>query len=94
MRVHRQRVDAARGELVLLVLHQRDERTDDDRQTLEHQRRQLIDERLTAAGRHDDERVAAREHRLDRLPLVLSENHDGRSARRVSRERGPEMYWT
>ena len=73
MRVHRERVDAVRGELVLLVLHQRDERTDDDREAREHQRGQLIDERLAAARRHDDERVAPGEHGVDRLPLAFLE---------------------
>ena len=58
MRVHRERVDAVRRELVLLVLHQRDQRAHDDSEAGKHQRRQLIDERLAAARRHDDERVA------------------------------------
>ena len=44
MRVHRERIDAVRGELVLLVLHERDERADDDRQPGKHQRGKLIDD--------------------------------------------------
>ena len=69
MRVHCERIDAVRGELVLLVLHERDERADDHRQPGEHERGKLVDERLAAAGGHDDERIAACEQRLDRLPL-------------------------
>ena len=44
-----------------LVLHQRDERRDDDRQVRAQQRGQLVAERLPGAGRHDDEHVAAGE---------------------------------
>ncbi len=69
MRVHGERVDAVRGELVLLVLHERDERAHDDRQARQHQRGKLVNERLAAAGRHDDERVRSTEHGADRLPL-------------------------
>ena len=69
MRVHGQRVDAVRGQLVLLVLHEGDQRAHDDSEPREHQGGKLINERLPAASRHDDERVAAREQRLDRLPL-------------------------
>jgi hypothetical protein len=73
VRVHRERVDPARGELVLLILHQRDERAHDDGEPGEHQRRELVDERLPAPRRHDDERVVPLEHRADRLPLAFLE---------------------
>ena len=73
MRVHGERVDAVRGELVLLVLHQRDERTDDDGQPGKHQRGQLVDERFAAARRHDDERVVSVEDGVDRFPLAFLE---------------------
>ena len=46
-----------------LVLHQRDQRRDDDRQPRHRQGRGLKAERLAAAGRQHDDRVAAREHR-------------------------------
>src|SRR5262249_23059045 len=71
MRVHRERVDAMRRELVLLVLHQGDQRADDDGQSREHQRGKLIDDRFAAAGRHDDQRVTLIENGMDRLPLPL-----------------------
>ena len=73
VRVERERVDALRDHLVLLVLHERDERAHDQRQPLEHQRGELVDERLPAAGRHHDERVAPAEDRLDRLVLPVLE---------------------
>jgi hypothetical protein len=73
VRVHGEHVDALRDELVLLVLHQRDERADDDRESGEHERRELIDQRLPAAGRHHDERVAPAEDVLDRLELPVLE---------------------
>src|SRR5690348_7151612 len=69
MRVHRHCIDAARGELVLLVLHERDEWTDNKGQAFHHQRRQLIDEGFAAAGGHDNQRIMAFENCLDRLPL-------------------------
>ena len=53
--------DAAGGDplqRVDLVLHQRDQRRDDQRQVIADQRRQLVAERLAGACRHHDERVA------------------------------------
>ena len=40
------------------------------------ERGQLVAEALAAAGRHDDERVAAVERRLDRLPLAGPEGRE------------------
>ena len=71
--MHREGVDALGAELVLLVLHQGDERTDDDGEPVEHQRGELVDERLAAPRRHDDERVPPLEQRLHRLPLAMLE---------------------
>ena len=51
--------DAAPLQRVHLILHQRDERADDDRDAFEHQRGKLVTERFAAAGRHDDQRVVA-----------------------------------
>ncbi len=42
-----------------LVLHQGDQRTDDDRGAVAQQGRDLVAQRLAAAGGHHDERVAA-----------------------------------
>ena len=59
-------------QFVHLVLHQRDERRDDQRQPVGQQRGKLEDERFAAAGGHDDERVAPREHGGDGVGLPLA----------------------
>ena len=53
-----------RRERIDLVLHERHERRDDERQVVAHERGQLVAQRLPRAGRHDDEHVARR--RADR----------------------------
>ena len=50
---------AARAELRDLVVHQRDQRRDDQRRAAARQPRQLVAERLARAGRHDEQRVLA-----------------------------------
>jgi hypothetical protein len=68
------RRDPARLERADLVLHQRDERREDERRPAEDRRGELVSERLSAARRRDDEgppRLA--EHRLDRLLLPRPE---------------------
>ena len=52
-----------------LVLHQRDERRDDDRQPRSRQRGQLEAERLAAAGRQQREDILARQRVADDLLL-------------------------
>ena len=42
-----------------LILHERDQRRDHDREPVPKQRWQLVAERLAAAGRHHGQRVAA-----------------------------------
>ena len=49
--------DAAVAQHVELILHQRDQRADDDRGAAEQQRRELIGQALTGAGRQNCERV-------------------------------------
>ena len=71
--MHRYRADTLRRELVVLVLHQGDERTYDDRQPREYNAGQLIDERFAASGRHDDECVLSGKYGIDRLPLAGTE---------------------
>ena len=58
---------------VHLVLHQRDERRNDHRQPRLEQRRRLEAERLAAARRHHEQRVAAGEDRVHDLALVRPE---------------------
>ena len=56
-----------------LVLHQRDQRRDDQRETGCDHGRRLEAERLAAARRQDDERIAAGEDRLHRVALKRPE---------------------
>ncbi len=53
-----------------LILHQRDQRRDDDGQVIAQQRRQLIADRLARARRHHDQRVAVGERSRNRLGLA------------------------
>ena len=57
--VNARHVEAARGQFGGLVVHERDERRDDERGASAGQRRQLVAERLARAGRHDQQHVAA-----------------------------------
>ncbi len=73
VRVHRDGAHSLRGELVVLVFHQGDERADDDRKTGQQQRGQLVDQGFPAAGRHHHQGVLSRENGIERLPLARSE---------------------
>ncbi len=62
------RLEAQLAELRHLVLHQRDERRDDQRRAAPREARKLVAERLAGSGRHDQEDVLARHDRsADRL---------------------------
>ena len=63
----------ARLERVHLILHQRDERRDDDRHALAHQRGKLETERLAAARRHHDHGVVSVEDGFDHFALTGAE---------------------
>ena len=56
-----------------LVLHQRDKGRDDEGKSRAHDGRRLEAQRLAAAGRQNDQRVAANEDRVHRFPLQGSE---------------------
>ena len=56
-----------------LILHQRDERRDDERQSGQRERRDLIADGLAGAGRHDAERVAPGKNGLHELVLSRTE---------------------
>ena len=60
--VHERRRDAVRSESVHLVLHQRDERRDHERQPVETQGWQLVAQRLAAARRHQHEAMFLAKH--------------------------------
>ncbi|MCY1215266.1 hypothetical protein D9M72_271080 [compost metagenome] len=67
------RAHAQFGQGVDLVLHQRDQRGHDDAGAFADQRRDLVTERLAAAGGHEDQRVAAVDHLFDNGLLVAAE---------------------
>ena len=56
-----------------LVLHQCDKRRDDNRHTVHDHRRQLVAQTLSAAGRHQHERVFAFHHIADNSFLIAFE---------------------
>ena len=56
-----------------LVVHQGDERRDDERDTLPGQGRHLVAKRLAGSGRHHRQRVAARHDPADHLLLDAAE---------------------
>ena len=68
--VHRNGADTLRAQLVVLVLHQGDEGTDDDSEPGENDARQLVYQGFSAPGRHYDQSVFASENGLQRLPLA------------------------
>ena len=70
--VDRGRTNAELPQRVDLVLHQRDQRRDDHPDARPQQRRNLVAERLAAAGGHEDKRVSARDHLLDDLRLLAA----------------------
>ena len=53
-----------------LVVHQSDQRRDHDRQPVRENRRQLVTQRLAAAGRHEHQRIPAIKDVFNRLPLL------------------------
>ena len=61
--------NAERGKLADLILDQRQQGRHHQSGTGKHQRRELIGQRFTAAGRHDRQRVAPGQHRFDDLGL-------------------------
>ena len=65
--------DAVALELRHLVAHERDQRRHHDGEPIAHQRRQLIAQRLAAAGRHHGQHVAAGQDGLDDLGLAVAE---------------------
>ena len=71
--VKRSRRIARFAQAIDLILHQRNERRDDDVGAPRQLRRDLIAKRLAASGGHDDQRVAPLETRANRLLLQRAE---------------------
>ncbi len=89
-RVEEGRLDARGFERVDLILHERDQRRDDDAGAAPHEGGDLVAERLAAARRHEDQRVAAGEHRLHDGRLVQPEGVVAEHALQ-HRQRGAEI---
>jgi len=58
----RRRLDAGQPERRHLVFHQRNQRRHDEADARPDQRRDLVAERLAAAGRHQDEGAVSGDH--------------------------------
>ncbi|SCF80088.1 hypothetical protein GA0115255_106882 [Streptomyces sp. Ncost-T6T-2b] len=71
--VHEAGPDAEGPQGVDLVLHEGDQGGDDDAGAPPDQGRDLVAEGLSAAGRHEHDRVAARHHMLDDRALLAAE---------------------
>src|SRR5258705_6193253 len=71
-RMQRGRRNTATIELVYLILHQRDERRHDERRSPQHDRLQLIAERLARSGGHHGEHITTAEHGGHQLLLPRS----------------------
>jgi hypothetical protein len=73
-----------------LVLHQGDQRRDDQREVGPHQRGELVAERLARARRHHDQHVAVGQCGVDRLALARPERREAEQlAQRRARLRRP-----
>ncbi len=73
VRVQRRGAHAELAQRCDLILHQRDQRRDHDGDAGPAQRRHLVAHRLAAAGRHQDQGVAAGDHVVDDRRLVAAE---------------------
>ena len=83
---------AALGEAVDLVLHQRDQRADDQRQPLAHQRRRLEAQALAPAGGQYEQQVAPGQAGCDGLLLERTQTLDAEAARHRRAQRAePEI---
>lgn len=71
--VERRGIDAVALQGPHLVAHQRDQRRDDDGQPAGQDRRQLVAQRLAAAGRHHRQHIGTAEQRLHDLRLPGAE---------------------
>jgi hypothetical protein len=83
------RRDAAGAQLVALVLHERDEGRDHQRQPREQQRRELVAEGLAGARRHQRQRRPAGEHVVDRLLLAVAQALQAEGLAKNAADAGP-----
>ncbi len=87
-RVERRGRDPLAGELVHLVLHERDEGRNHEDRPVQKQGGQLVADRLARAGRHDGEQVPARERRAHDVFLAGAEG----LVPEVASERGARIH--
>src|SRR3954463_1267927 len=80
--VERRGTHATLARLVGLILHERDERRDDERGTVQTKRRSLIAERFAGAARHDGERVPPGQDVFDDLVLAGTQYAHAEGAQR------------
>ena len=69
-RIQERRADAHLVHRIDLVLHQRDEWRNHEREPAEDPRGNLVGKRLAGAGRHDTDAISARQQRIDDLLLA------------------------
>ena len=95
-RVEEVGADAELAQRLHLVLHEGDERRDDDSGARPHQRGNLVAQRLAAAGRHQHKRVVARDDVRDDLLLLAPERvvaeHAVQDRRRAPRAVGRAQF--
>ena len=70
--VHRRAVHARRAQVGDLVVHQRDQRRNDDCRTIKHQRGNLVTQRFAAAGGHQHHQALPRRERFDDFLLAAA----------------------
>jgi len=99
--VHVRRRDSSSPERANLILHQRDERRDHQRQPVTEQRGHLIAKRLPRPGREDGEHVSARQQWAEdfelvnaeaRMTEVLLEDEPGRVESTAKENHPPHMH--
>ena len=78
-RRQRRRAEAHRVSASDLVVHQRNQRRDDQRRAIARNCWQLVAERLSRSGRHHRQRVLAGEHAADHLLLDAAEGVKAKS---------------
>ena len=71
--------NAVRHRRAQLIVHQRDQRRDDHARPFEHDRRQLVRQRLARAGRHDRQRRLAGQHTINHVLLRTAKRRESES---------------
>ena len=88
-RVELRHLDARGLRLLLLVLHQRKQRRDDDHRFRQEERGKLVGERLPGAGGQETERIAAPERSFEQLLLSRAKRSHPKPSRRLASHRAP-----